>query len=68
MTTRRRFLKSVTRWLLAGGLFAGVWHLAARKGEPKHFACAMKLRVCKGCPALARCSHPDAVTLKETDT
>jgi hypothetical protein len=68
MMTRWQFLKSMTRLLLLGGLFAGVAHLASRKGTPKNHACVMQNRVCRNCPALQRCSHPDAVAVKETES
>ena len=67
MMTRWQFLKSVSRLLLLGGLFAGVGHLVSRKGTPKNHACAMQNRVCRNCPALQNCTHPDAIVCKESD-
>ena len=64
MISRREFIKHALRTLLLGGLAIMGFRLATRP-ERRTDVCTTGRGVCRGCPALARCDHPNALSFKE---
>lgn len=66
MNDRRDFMKRVCRLSLFGGLAVGGVHLAGqpKSTESQDATCAQN-GVCRSCPVLGKCAHPNAVSFKE---
>lgn len=67
MNDRRTFLKNLARIALLGGLASGVAKLASRKtsSAERNDVCARRDGVCRHCPVLKGCGHPNALSFKE---
>jgi len=63
---RREFLKSIGRYAILTGLFAGGGILLGRrKITPKPTQECINLGICKGCPVLDDCTLPLALSMKK---
>ncbi len=58
---RRNFLNSIVRFVLLGGLAAGIFHMAKGKASVKKRSetCSERNCQCRYCPMFHQCGHSD---------